>query len=110
MPRILDERDYRILRTLVPGMEENLCPGSGHEFHSILPPVSNHFSRDAADFADRVSRLSDEDWAYIADQIISGGESLGCIPEEDLDVVMAHIERAVPPETAEQVRMRMALV
>ncbi|MGC9435314.1 MAG: hypothetical protein ACP5C4_04405 [Methanomicrobiales archaeon] len=86
-------------------MEENRCPGSGHEFHSILPPVSNHFSRDAADFADRVSRLSDEVWSYIADQILSGGESLGCIPEEDLDVVVAHIAREVSEEAAEKIRL-----
>ena len=104
MPRILDEKDYRILKKLAPEYEENLCPESGHEFHSILPPVSNHFSADEEDFADRVSRLSPEEWEYLAEQILSGGESLGCLPEEDFETILGHIASAVSAETAEKIR------
>ncbi|MCK8518820.1 hypothetical protein [Methanoculleus sp. 7T] len=104
MAREFDDKDFAILRKLAPEYEGILCPESGHEFHSILPPVSNHISADEADFAERVGRLSGEDWAYLTDLILSGREDLGCMPEEDIDTILIHIGEAVSEEAAEQVR------
>jgi len=104
MTRELDEKDFAILRKLAPEYSGILCPESGHEFHSILPPVSNHIAADEEDFAERVARLSDEDWEYLVDQILTGRESLSCMPEEDIDTVLAHVSEAVSEETAERVR------
>lgn len=104
MAREFDEKDFAILRKLAPEYEGILCPESGHEFHSILPPVSNHISADEVDFAERVDRLSGEDWRYLTDLIISGREDLGCMPEEDIDTILIHIREAVSEEAAEQVR------
>lgn len=104
MAREFDERDFAILRKLAPEYSGILCPESGHEFHSILPPVSNHISADEEDFAERVGRLSDEDWGYLADQILSGREDLGCMPEEDVETILVRIREVVSNETAEQVR------
>lgn len=104
MAREFDEKDFAILRKLAPEYSGSLCPESGHEFHSILPPVSNHIAVDEADFAERVARLSEEDWRYLAGQILSGREDLGCMPEEDIETVLVHIGEAVSGETAERVR------
>ena len=104
MAREFDDKDFAILRKLAPEYEGILCPESGHEFHSILPPVSNHISADEADFTERVGRLSGEDWAYLTDLILSGREDLGCMPEEDIDTILIHIGEAVSEEAAEQVR------
>jgi hypothetical protein len=103
MERRLDERDFAILRRLAPEYEGTLCPEAGHEFHSILPPVSNHIAADEEDFRERVSRLSEEDWRYLADRIISGREDLWCVPEEDIETVVAYIREAVSEEAAEQI-------
>jgi len=100
MPRELLERDIGILKKLAPECGDLTCSGSGHQFHSILPPVSNHFAVDDRDFARRIGRLTDEELRYIIDLIRSGEESLGCLPEEDLDSLLALItERFSPEET-----------
>ncbi|MDV2480749.1 hypothetical protein F8E02_01755 [Methanoculleus sp. Wushi-C6] len=104
MPRELDEKDFAILRKLAPEHSGILCPESGHDFRSILPPVSNHIAVDEEDFAERVGRLSNEDWNYLADQILSGREDLGCMPEEDIDTILVHIGDAVSEESAERIR------
>ncbi|WP_292728461.1 hypothetical protein [Methanoculleus sp.] len=104
MARELDEKDFAILRKLAPEYSGILCPESGHEFHSILPPVSNHIAADEEDFAERVGRLSDEDWGYLTGQIVSGREDLGCMPEEDIETILVRIQGAVSEEAAEQVR------
>lgn len=104
MSRILSERDFKILKKLAPEYEGEFCPGSGHEFHSVLPPVSNHFASDERDFAERVGRLSGEDWEYLAGMILSGEESLGCLPEEDLGCILDHIRNALSEETAQKIR------
>lgn len=104
MSRELDEKDFAILRKLAPEYSGSLCPESGHEFRSILPPVSNHIATDEADFAERVARLSDDEWEYLTDQILSGREDLGCMPEEDIETILAHIEKEVSGDAAERVR------
>ena len=104
MTRELDEKDFAILRKLAPEYSGILCPESGHEFHSILPPVSNHIAADEEDFAERVARLSDEDWGYLADQILAGREDLGCMPEEDIETILVRIREVVSEEAAEKIR------
>ena len=103
MARELDETDFAILRKLAPEYSGVLCPESGHEFHSILPPVSNHIAEDGEDFAERVGRLSDEEWGYLTDQILSGREDLGCMPEEDIETILARIRETVSEAAAERV-------
>lgn len=85
MPRRLEARDREILLKLAPELKEMICSTSGHEFHSILPPVSNHVAVDGEDFERRIRLLSQEDLEYIADRILDGSESLGCVPEEDVE-------------------------
>ena len=100
MTRTFDASDFAALRKRAPQYEGVLCPEAGHEFHSILPPVSNHIAVDEEDFRERVSRLSEEDWEYLADRILSGRENLGCMPEEDIETVVEHIREAVSEEAA----------
>ncbi len=104
MARELDEKDFAILRKLAPEYSGVLCPESGHDFRSILPPLSNHIAVDEEDFAERVGRLSDEDWRYLTDQIFSGREDLGCMPEEDIETVLVRIRETISEEAAERVR------
>lgn len=103
MPRELSEKDIAILKKLAPECGELTCSGSGHMFHSILPPVSNHFAQDAADFEERIARLSDEELAYIADLIQKGKESLGCIAVEDVDTFVKLVDDRLGADTAKKV-------
>ena len=103
MPRELDEKDIAILKKLAPECGDLTCSGSGHMFHSILPPVSNHFSEDSADFLRRISLLSDEDLKYICALIIKGEESMGCLPVEDVEAFVHHIHDRLSPEEAQKV-------
>jgi hypothetical protein len=103
MPRELDERDRAILKKLAPECGDLTCSGSGHMFHSILPPVSNHFSEDSNDFVERINRLSDDELTYIADMVKKGEESMGCLPVEDVEAFVKIVHDRLSPETAKSV-------
>jgi hypothetical protein len=103
MPRELSEKDIVILKKLAPECGDLTCSGSGHMFHSILPPVSNHFAENSDDFVQRISRLSDEELTYITDMINKGEESMGCLPVEDIDALVHLIHDRLSPEIAQKV-------
>jgi len=103
MPRELSEKDIGILKKLAPECGDLTCSGSGHTFHSILPPVSNHFAEDGEDFLRRISRLSDEELTYIAGMIEKGEENMGCLPVEDVDAIVTLIHDRLSPDVAKQV-------
>jgi hypothetical protein len=103
MPRELDEKDIAILTKLAPECKDLTCSGSSHRFHSILPPVSNHFSEDNNDFIARISRLSNEELTYITDMIRKGEESMGCMPVEDVEALVKIVHDRLSPETAKSI-------
>ena len=103
MPRELDEKDIAILQKLAPECGDLTCSGSGHMFHSILPPVSNHFAEDSEDFLRRISRLDKEELTYLTDLIRNGEESLGCMPVEDVEALVHYIHDTISPEVAQNV-------
>lgn len=103
MPRELDGKDIAILKKLAPECGDLTCSGSGHMFHSILPPVSNHFSEDNNDFIARISRLSDEDLAYLTGLIEKGEESMGCMPVEDVEALVKIVHDRLSPEAARKI-------
>jgi hypothetical protein len=103
MPRELDEKDIAILKKLAPECGDLTCSGSGDMFHSILPPVSNHFSEDSEDFVRRVGSLSDDELTYITDLIRKGEESLGCLPVEDVEALVHLVHDRLSPEVAQSV-------
>ena len=103
MPRELSGKDIAILKKLAPECGDLTCSGSGNRFHSILPPVSNHFAEDSDDFIQRISRLSDEELTYITDMISKGEESMGCLPVEDIDALVHLIHERLTPEIAQKV-------
>ncbi|MDD1678032.1 MAG: hypothetical protein LUO93_02450 [Methanomicrobiales archaeon] len=104
MPRILNDRDKAILSILAPEMGDLCCEGSEHEFQSILPPVSNHFAQDEQDFVERIARLSKDDLEYLISHILDGSESMGCMPPEDVDSLVALIGERISPDVAKKVR------
>ena len=103
MPRELDEKDIAILKKLAPECGDLTCSGSGHMFHSILPPVSNHFSEDSRDFLERISRLTADDLAYLSRMIQKGEESMGCLPVEDVEAFVQLIHDRLSPEEAQKI-------
>jgi hypothetical protein len=103
MPRELSEKDIVILKKLAPECGDLTCSGSGHMFHSILPPVSNHFAEDGEDFIRRINQLSDEELTYITDMIIKGEESMGCLPVEDIEALVRLIRDRLSPDIAQKV-------
>lgn len=103
MPRELSEKDIAILKKLAPECDDLMCSGSGHMFHSILPPVSNHFAQDSDDFTRRISLLSDDELTYITDMIRKGEESMGCLPVEDVEALVHLIKDRLSAEIAQKV-------
>jgi hypothetical protein len=103
MPRELDEKDIAILKKLAPECGDMTCSGSGHAFHSILPPVSNHFAEDNDDFIKRINRLSNEELTYITDMIQKGEESMGCLPVEDVEALVRIVHDRLSPDAAQAV-------
>ncbi|MDD1702227.1 MAG: hypothetical protein LUQ31_04525 [Methanoregula sp.] len=103
MARELSEKDIAILKKLAPECGDLTCNGSGHQFHAILPPVSNHFAENAEDFNKRIGRLSDDELAYITDKILTGEEGLGCVAEEDVESLIKMIHDRLSPDFAKKV-------
>jgi hypothetical protein len=103
MPRELNDEDIAILKKLAPECGDLTCSGSGHMFHSILPPVSNHFARDSDDFTERINRLSGAELTYLTEMIKKGEESMGCLPVEDVDAFVKIVHDRLSPEAAKSV-------
>ncbi|NYT02976.1 MAG: hypothetical protein GKC10_09525 [Methanosarcinales archaeon] len=109
MARELNRRDVEILGKLAPELQELICQGSGLEFRSILPPVSNHFARDDLDLAKRLERLSVEELQYISALVEDGSESLGCLAPEAAEVFFQVLRNKISPEAAERARVAYEL-
>jgi hypothetical protein len=88
MARKLTPDDMKILKKLAPELVDNACTHSGHEFRSVLPPVSQHLSPSPADFKERLLELSDEELDYLVTLIFEGMESLHCVRKEHVDTLV----------------------
>ena len=97
------KQDIAILKKLAPECDDLTCSGSGHMFHSILPPVSNHFAQDSEDYNQRINRLSDDELIYIVEMIQKGEESMGCLPVEDVEAFVHLVHDRLSPEMAQKV-------
>jgi hypothetical protein len=104
MARILSETDIGILKTVAPECEDLLCSGSGVPYRSILPPLANHYSKDAADFLRRINLLSLYDLEYLIRLILSGEESLGCVPSDYITIFVENVSERLGEEIATQVK------
>jgi hypothetical protein len=103
MARTLSERDQEILKKLAPELCDPLCPGSGHEFFSILPPVSNHFSVSDEDFLARIRRLSPGDLEYLVGLVLDGSESVSCVRPEHIVLFAEEVAETLSPELGERI-------
>lgn len=104
MSRELSARDKEILRKLVPEMEDHLAQGIDIEYMNILPPVANHHSRDEKDFGERLKRLDAEEMRYLADRILDGTESLGCLYPEFAEAFFTAAGQRLSSAVADQLR------
>jgi hypothetical protein len=97
MPRELNDRDREILAKLAPECTDLVCSGSGVPFRSLLPPVANHFARDEAVFRERIGRR------YLADLVLAGEESLGCVPPDFLEIFLWRVAERLGDGAAVQI-------
>ena len=88
MARKLTQHDLLILQKLAPELVDTSCMHSGHEFRSVLPPVSQHFSTSQDNFRERLVKLSDEELDYLVSLIFDGMESLHCVKKEHVDALV----------------------
>ncbi len=95
MSRKLSPEDMSILRKLVPELVDPTCKHAGHEFRSVLPPVSQHFSRTFEDFGQRLLKLSDEELDYLLQLIFDGMESLHCVRKEHVDALVEVVGKRI---------------
>jgi len=72
MARKLTNEDLLILKKLAPELTDTACGHSGHEFRSVLPPVSQHFSSSQDNFRERLVKLSDGELNYLVSLIFEG--------------------------------------
>lgn len=102
MSRELSDKDLEIFKKIAPEYSIEICPGSGNSFQSILPPLSNHISKDLNDFKERLSKLSERDWDYLTELIFNGDESIGCLGWDAMDSVIFYINQ-YSPEKAKRI-------
>jgi hypothetical protein len=88
MARKLGHLDLLILKKLAPELVVPTCAHAGHEFRSVLPPVSQHISRTSEDFRKRLLKLSGKELNYLVDLIFEGMESLHCVKKEHVDALI----------------------
>ncbi len=104
MARELSERDREILRKLVPEMDDLISQGIDLEYMNILPPVANHHSMDEKDFGERLKRLDAEEMRFLADRILDGTESLGCLYPEFAEIFFIEAGKNLSSVVADQLR------
>lgn len=104
MARDLDSRDMEILLKLAPELQELVAQGIDIEYRNILPPVANHHSRDERDFKQRLKGLNVEDMLYLADLVLSGIESTGCLYPEYAEVFFTVAGQRLSSEVADRLR------
>ncbi|MDV0442028.1 hypothetical protein [Methanorbis furvi] len=102
MARTLSEHDIALLLKLAPECDTLVCKGSENTYRSILPPVANHYAKDADDFAARLNKLSDDEFLRLIDMIREGKEGIGCIPVECAEVLIEQALRRAGPEAGNE--------
>ncbi len=105
MARTLSEKDVEILKKLAPECADITCVGSGFDFQSILPPVSNHYALDDDDFEERLKRLDIFELGYLSEVILDGSESLGCIQPEHAEILVRLLKERVSEDVGEKVKV-----
>lgn len=93
MARKLSSEDLNLLRKLAPELVETTCGHAGHEFRSVLLPVSQHVSPSMEDFRERLLKLSDEELNYLVNLIFEGMESLHCVKKEHVDALIEVVSK-----------------
>ncbi len=104
MARELSEKDREILLKLVPELKDLLKHGIDLDYRNILPPVANHYSRDEKDFEQRLKQLSVEEMSYLADLVLEGSESTGCLYPEFAEVFFVVAGQRLSEEVADKLR------
>lgn len=99
--RQLSDLDKKILAKLAPEFEGATGPAPGHDYKFILLPVSHKLSESPQDFANRVSRLTDEELSYLADLILRGDEDVRSLAEGDYDAFLEMMEKRLPEKVKE---------
>lgn len=92
MARKLNSKDLQLLKKLAPELAEHTCGHAGHEFRSVLPPVSQHTSSSYGDFRERLLKLSDEELNYLIGLIFEGMESLHCVKKEHVEALIEIVD------------------
>lgn len=88
MARKLGPDDLLLLHKLAPELMDDICTHADHQFRSVLPPVSQHYSRTVEDFRERLMKLTDEELEYLVNMIFNGMESLHCVKKEHVDTLI----------------------
>lgn len=109
MVRVLSEQDLRLLTAMAPEFSGEACKGSGVAYKSLLPPVANHYSKDADEFAERIGRLSDDEFRYLIDLMLTGEESLHCLPPDFFSRLEERIKTVAGQDTARNIGARYAM-
>ena len=102
MARELSVDDMQILKKLAPELMDTSCTQSGHDFRSVLPPVSQHFSTSPHDFRERLVKLSDKELDYLIRLIFEGMESLHCVKKEHIDALVEVVGIRISNEKADE--------
>lgn len=104
MARDLSERDLQVLFKLVPELEALVKKGMQIEYMNILPPVANHHSRSVQEFEQRLKNLPDQDMRYVADLVLEGVESTGCLSPEFAEVFFVVAGKRLGESVADSLR------
>ncbi|MCK9313450.1 MAG: hypothetical protein M0P20_05305 [Methanocorpusculum sp.] len=102
MSRILSEHDITLLLKLAPECDTLICGKSETQYRSILPPVANHYAKDAEDFAARLNRLTENEFISLIELIQNGEEGIVCLPPECAEVLIEQTMRRAGAEAANE--------
>lgn len=109
MSRALSQKDLDILAKLAPELDTH-CNQAGHQFRSIIPPLSHHLATSSADFVERLERLTDDELAYLAELVFGGMEDLTCASPEYVFAFCDLIRRRVSKEQGDKVAAIYAMM
>lgn len=102
MARQLDEDEMRLLSKLIEGSVDD-PEEKAKRYHAILPPLANHHSASVQDFAERLSRLSDEELSFVVGLVREGKEDLSRLEPEYVEAFLDVVDERLGREAALEV-------
>ncbi len=110
MGREFSKKDMDIFNKMAPEAGGSNISQMGHPYPFILRPISHKFAESAADFRERLERLTPDDLNYLVDLALQDKEEIRSLDSEDIDSIMELVAEKVSSERVKELKLHLEMV